>query len=48
MTTWKARMRERTVAPKIKIPKQQIAIIKASVEAYVASECNYGTLEEDE
>jgi hypothetical protein len=46
MTAWKARTREGSSNPKIKIPKHQIAIIKASVEAYVLGENNNYTSSE--
>ena len=35
MTAWKPRIRAGTGDPRIKIPKAQISIIKASVDAYV-------------
>lgn len=34
MTAWKPRMREGTSDPRVAIPRPQIDIIKASVEAY--------------
>jgi hypothetical protein len=40
MIAWKLRVRAETSDPRIKIPKPQIAIIKASVEAYVSGESN--------
>jgi hypothetical protein len=40
MTAWKPRVRAGTSDPRIKIPKTQIAIIRASVEAYVSAEDN--------
>lgn len=40
MTAWKPRMREGTADPRVKIPKQQIAIIKASVESYATEDGN--------
>jgi hypothetical protein len=45
MTAWKARVREGNSNPRIRIPKHQIAIIKASVDAYVSGERNNASSE---
>ncbi len=37
MTAWKPRMREGTLDRRVVIPKPQIDIIKASVEAFTAN-----------
>ena len=47
MTAWKPRIRAETSDPKIKIPKQQIPIIEASVEAYLAGENNNPSSDSD-
>jgi hypothetical protein len=43
MTAWKPRIRVGTADPRIKIPKAQISIIKASVGAYVYESGNYAS-----
>ena len=48
MTAWKPRVRAGTSNPRIKIPKVQVAIIKASVEAYMTGDKNNVSSAEDE
>ena len=45
MTAWKPRFRAGTSDPRVKIPKNQIAIIKASVDAYLTGENNNASVE---